>query len=149
MLLPSRMIHVWYHYTKAAEFRIVSVFENTQKTGCTNNGCLVAVVNMLTKAGPNHLQNKYFHINICIRSNAPSINRHTRPKCKCYSRIVKSVCGNYFTAPFWRPNFLGESGFLEILCIPFEKIAIIICIYQTNFLQIVHYLGLPVMLISP
>jgi hypothetical protein len=36
---------------KSAEFRIVSVFENTQKAGCSNPGRVVALANMLPKVG--------------------------------------------------------------------------------------------------
>jgi hypothetical protein len=78
--LPSRTIQVWYPYTKAAEFRIVSGFQNTQETGCTNPRCVVAVAHMLHTAGAYYWQHKYFNINIFISSNAQSINRYKRRK---------------------------------------------------------------------
>jgi hypothetical protein len=51
MQLLTRTIQDLHQYPKAAEFRIFNVFENTQKTGCTNPGCVVAVANNLPKTG--------------------------------------------------------------------------------------------------
>ena len=94
-----------------------------------------------------NLQHKYFNIKIRISSDVTSINHHTRPKLKGYSRIEASVNGNCFMAPFWHQNFRSDFwvfGSFVYSCLEDRQIWHweIICIYTITFLQIEKDLGL-------
>jgi len=74
-------------------------------------------------SGEKYLQQKYFITKILICSNITSTNDHTTPKCKCYSRTVVCLNGNFFTTRNEAQNLKGIPGFSGKFVYPFKTIA--------------------------